>query len=115
MSRAQMEEKIQTAQSTLTDYCQYKQSYTELNTLDLSHLIDRIANNTQVDINIFDPHGRLIRSTQPELFKRNLFSSRMNSDAYYLLTVENKRHVINREKIAELSYISLYSPIFNHA
>lgn len=115
MSRAQMEEKIQTAQSTLTDYCQYKQNYTELNTLDLSHLIDRIANNTQVDINIFDPHGRLIRSTQPELFKRNLFSSRMNSDAYYLLTVENKRHVINREKIAELSYISLYSPIFNHA
>lgn len=115
MNKAQMEEKIQTAHSTLTDYCQYKQDYTELNTLDLSHLIDRIANNTQADINIFDPHGRLIRSTRPEMFKRNLFSSRMNSKAYYLLTVENKRHVINRERIAELSYISLYSPIINHA
>ena len=114
ISKAQMDEKIQTAQSAITDYCQYKRDYTELNTMDLSHLIDRIANNTQVDINIFDPHGRLIRSTRPEMFKRNIFSSRMNSTAYYLLTVESKRHVINGERIAGLSYISLYSPIFNH-
>lgn len=113
MSRVQMEEKIQTAQSTISEYCKYKQDYTEINTLDLSHMLDRIAVNAQVDINLYDPHGRLIRSTQPELFKRNLFSSRMDSDAYYLLTAENKRHVINRESIGELSYISLYSPIFN--
>ncbi|MBR5856371.1 MAG: GHKL domain-containing protein [Bacteroidales bacterium] len=112
-NRLQMEEKLQTVQSTLSDFCKYLNQYNELNTSDLFQTIDRMANNTQVDINIYDPLGRLIRSTQPELFERYLLSSRMNHEAYRQIVIENKRQVVNKEQIAELSYFSLYAPIVN--
>ena len=112
-NRTQMEEKLQTVQSTLSDLCKYMGQYNELNTADLFQTIDRMANNTQVDINIYDPLGRLVRSTQPELFERYLMSSRMNHEAYRQIVIESKRQVVNKEQIAELSYYSLYAPIVN--
>lgn len=112
-NRLQMEEKLQTVQTTLSDFCKYISKYNDLNTPDLFQTIDRVANTTQVDINLYDPHGRLIRSTQPELFERYLLSSRMNHIAYKQLIDDNKKQVVNKEKIAELSYHSLYAPIIN--
>ena len=109
----QMEEKLQTVQTTLSDFCKYIGKYNDLNTPDMFQTMDRVANTTQVDINLYDPHGRLIRSTQPELFERYLLSSRMDHDAYNSLLVDNKKQVVNEEKIAELSYHSLYAPIIN--
>ena len=112
-NRMQMEEKLQTVQTTLSDFCKYIAQYNDLNTPDMFQTMDRVANTTQVDINLYDPHGRLIRSTQPELFERYLLSSRMNHQAYKKLLVENKKQVVNKENIAELSYHSLYAPIMN--
>ena len=113
-NRLQMEEKLQTVQSTLNDYCKYSDNYSEINNNSLSQTLDKISQSTQVDINVYDPHGRLLRSTQPELFERYLLASRMNPDAYKQLVKENKRQVINREKLAELTYNSLYAPIYNN-
>ena len=98
----QMEEKLQTVQTTLSDFCKYIAQYNDLNTPDMFQTMDRVANTTQVDINLYDPHGRLIRSTQPELFERYLLSSRMNHQAYKKLLVENKKQVVNKENIEVL-------------
>lgn len=112
-NKMQMEEKLQTVQTSLSDFCKYTEHYTELNTPDLYQSMDRMANNAQVDINLYDPHGRLIRSTQPELFERYLLSSRMNPQAYKKIKLGGKRQVVNKEAIAELSYHSLYAPVTN--
>lgn len=114
-NRLQMEEKIQTVQSTLSDLCKYADEYTDINTSNLFQTMDKVANNTRADISLYDPHGRLIRSTQPELFERYLLASRINPEAYRQLVKLNKRQVINKEKLAELSYFSLYAPIFNNS
>jgi two-component system, NtrC family, nitrogen regulation sensor histidine kinase NtrY len=113
-NRLNMEEKLQSVQATLSDFCKYAEQYNDINTPDLFQAMDKTANNTQVDINLYDPHGRLIRSTRPELFEKCILPSRMNSDAYYQMITENKRQVINNEKIGELSYYALYAPIFNN-
>lgn len=112
-TRMQMEEKLQNVQTILSDFCKYTDRYNDLNTPDLFQTMDRIANTTQVDINLFDPHGKLIRSTQPELFERYLLSSRIDHEAYSSLLLNNKKQVVQKEKIAELSYHSLYAPIMN--
>ncbi len=114
VNRSQMEEKLLTVQSALLDFCKYIEQYNDLNRPDLYQTMERMAGNVQVDINLYDPHGRLIRSTQPELFERYLLSSRMNGDAYREIIIESKRQVVNREKIAELSYHSLYAPVINN-
>jgi signal transduction histidine kinase len=112
-NKAQMEERLQTVQQTLSDLCKYSQSYNEINTSTVFQALERIAKNTQATINLYDPHGRLIRSTQPELFDRYLLASRIHPDAYCQLVKERKMQVITREKLGELDYSSLYAPIYN--
>lgn len=112
-NRTQMEERMQTVQQTLNDLCKYAESYNQINTMTVFQSLDRISKNTQSTINLFDPHGRLIRSTQPELFDRYLLASRINPDAYYQLVYENRMQVMADEKLGELEYSSLYAPIYN--
>lgn len=109
----QMEERLQTVQQTLSDQCKFAESYNEINTSSVFQSLERLAQNTQTTINIFDPHGRLMRSTQPELFDRYLLASRIHPDAYYQLVKEKKMQVITKEKLGELNYSSLYAPIYN--
>lgn len=111
---AQMEEKLQSVQSTISEMCKYADQYNEINTLEMFTAMDKVAANTQVDINLYDPHGRLIRSTRPEVFDQYLLSARINNKAYKNLIYLSKKQVINKEKIAGLSYSSLYAPIFNN-
>lgn len=114
-NRSQMEEKLQTVQAVLSDFCKYAGGYTEINSADMYRAMDQVANNIQVDVNLYDPHGSLIRSTQPELFERFLLASRIDHDAYYDLIYLNKKQVIHNEKIADLTYYSLYAPVFNNS
>lgn len=111
----QMQEKIRTVQKTFAEYCTYAQSYTEINSSDLYQAMDRLANDTQADINLFDPHGKLIRSTKSELFDRYILSSRMNAKAYSELVLKTRNQVFNKERIGNYRYYSLYASIYNYA
>ncbi len=112
-NRAQMEDKLQNVHATLTDLCSMVDRYNDLNSNGIYDMLDNIALTNDVDINLYDPHGILIRSTQPELFERHLLSSRINSNVYKNLIVEKRRQIINEESIAEFDYYSLYTPIYN--
>lgn len=112
-NRSQMEEKLLTVQSTLSDFSRYVDAYTNVNSQDLTQDLARLAQSMQADINLFDPHGSLIHSTQPELFNRYILSSRMDNKAYRRIVLGNERVVIQKEKIASLSYYSMYAPLFN--
>ncbi len=110
---SQLDDKIQTVQKTISQYCTYASSYTDINSGDMFQAMDRLANETRCDINIYDPHGKLIRSTKQELFQKYILSSRMNAAAYSDLILHTKSQVINKESIGGIDYFSLYSPIFN--
>ena len=112
-NRTQMGERMQTVQQTLNDLCKYAESYSQINTSSVFQALERISKNTQATINLFDPHGRLIRSTQPELFDRYLLATRINPQAYYQLVHENRMQVMASERLGELEYSSLYAPIYN--
>jgi hypothetical protein len=112
-NRTQMEERLQTVQQTLSDLCKYAENYNQINTSTVFQALERLSKNTQVTVNLFDTHGRLIRSTQPELFDRYLLASRINPEAYYQLVHENRMQVITKERLGELDYSSLYAPIYN--
>lgn len=112
-NHAMMEEMLQTVQVTLTDLCKYAEGYQQINTSSVYQSLEMLAKNTQTTINLYDPHGRMIRSTQPELFDRYLLASRINPQAYYQLVHENRMQVITEETLGELEYSSLYAPIYN--
>lgn len=113
-SRMQMEEKNQTVGKTLSSYFTYVQDYTDVNSSELVSVMDRLANDTHSDINLYDPSGKIIRSTKMDLFQKFILSSRMNPKAYHDVVVGQKSQIFNKERIGAYSYYSLYSPIYNH-
>ena len=108
-----MEEAMLSVQGALTKMTRTTENYDALNTAEVFSAMNAVSQNSQVDINLFDPHGRLIRTTKPDIFNEYLASSRMNSEAYSELVYNKRMQVIQEEHISTLSYYSLYTPIYN--
>ncbi|MBQ0006088.1 MAG: ATP-binding protein, partial [Alistipes sp.] len=112
-ARSQMQEKMKTVQSSLSVFFKHANDYREINNLNMFNAMDGVSANTKVDINLYDTHGSLIRSTKPEIFTRYLASSRMDPDAFESILYGEKLMVIQMETIAGMRYHSLYAPVFN--
>ena len=112
-SEQQMESKMTIVQSTLSEFCQYTLRYNDLDITQLYEAMKRVAGNTQSDVNLYDTHGSLIRSTKPELFEQYIMGSRMNHDAFYNIVKKDASRYIAQEVIAGNKYFSIYAPLFN--
>lgn len=108
-----MEETLLSVQGTLNKMTRTTENYGQLNTVEVFSAMDAVSQSSQVDINLFDPEGRLIRTTKPEVFNEYLASSRMNPEAYEALVYNRRMQVIQEESISTLNYYSLYTPIYN--
>jgi len=62
------------------------------------------------DINLYDPTGKLIASSRPEIFKKSLQSSWMNPGAYYRIHLKHQLFYLSRERIGKLVFYSSYMP-----
>jgi len=63
------------------------------------------------DINLYDKSGKLIATSRPEVFDKNLLSTYINPDAYKAIFIDNELNYITEEKIGSLEYYSSYVPI----
>lgn len=108
-----MEDKLISIQTSISDLCKYSNHNDDIATAEIVGKIKDIALNTQIDINLFSPSGKLIVTSKEEVFNQYLVSTRMNPDAYKALIHNNEKQVIERERIASMEYFSLYAPIFN--
>ncbi len=113
-NRMQMEEKIKTVGKSLSSFFTYVQDYSDVNASELTAVLDRLANDSHVDINLYDPSGKVFLSTKMDLFRKNILSSRMNSEAFEDIVVRHRSQAFNREKLGSYRYYSLYCPIFNY-
>jgi signal transduction histidine kinase len=66
------------------------------------------------DINLFDTKGNLIASSRPQIFDEELLSRKINTGAYYKLSVEQSLLYIQNEKIGGQEYLSAYIPFRNN-
>ena len=114
-TKAQMEEKMNSAHSTLSYHSKFAQKYNDpnFNNLRLLETMNRISNTAQIDINVYRSDGLLLRTTRSEIFDRFLLGTRMNHLAYQEIVYNNKKQYVHRETIGDLTYYSLYSPLFN--
>ena len=65
------------------------------------------------DINLYDIHGRLLVSSRPEIFEKNLVSGNMNPGAYYALGKQKRSLYIQQENIGAYHFLSAYLPLRN--
>lgn len=65
------------------------------------------------DINLYDLKGNLLASSRPQIFQKELISTRMNTDAFRVLTIDKKLLYIHTETIGDQDYFSAYVPFMN--
>jgi len=78
---------------------------------DFRRLIEDVGNDINADISIYSPSGRLLMSTTPMIFDRQLLSERINGKAYSEIVYDNRRYSIIKEKIGRIRFHSMYAPI----
>lgn len=78
---------------------------------ELRDLIERIGGDTCSDITIYTASGRLLLSTTPMVFNRQLLGQRINGDAYRQIVYEHRRYCLQRERVGNVSFYSMYAPI----
>ncbi len=84
-----------------------------LHTQKLDEIIKRVADIHGVDVNVYNIKGRLIASSQPDVYQRGILSKQIDPRAYYyLLRLRHIEHT-QKEKVAELKYTSMYAPLRN--
>lgn len=83
-------------------------NYSSLNDLMIS-----LSNIFNTDINLYSVDGSMLATSRPEIFIRNLTSSRINNEAWTRLRDQGMTEFYQRENIGSLGYLSAYMPFFN--
>ncbi len=78
---------------------------------DLERKIVEIAEVQNTDVNFYDVNGNLKASSQPYIFNKQVLSDKMNPDAYYQMHYNYLIKVIENERAASFSFLSIYQPV----
>ncbi len=79
----------------------------------VSNRINELSEIHDMDINIYEPGGVLLVSSQPDIFNRGLISRNMNPLAFFKMTCEKETWYIQNEHIGNLKYLSAYVPVLS--
>jgi len=79
----------------------------------LNQLLIKFSDVFYSDINLYDPNGRLLATSRPELFSQGMLGEKMDPRAYNKMVMEKQGEFIHREQIGNLTYLSAYVPFVN--
>ncbi len=85
----------------------------EIKRREMRKLLDQVSSDTYSDITLYTPAGRMLMSTTPMVFDRQLLGERINSSAYGRIVYQHQRYWIQKEKVWNVSFYSMYAPIMN--
>ncbi len=74
----------------------------------LSEEISHIARHSQSDINVFNPLGRLLISSQPEIYKKGVLSRYISQNALIAIGGQGEEKILLAESVGRLHYNSVY-------
>jgi len=80
-------------------------------------LNNRLLNTSKMvnsDLNIFTLEGKLLTTSQPQIFEKKLQSNFINNEAYTKIYYENQKLFTLDEKIGKLNYKTAYSAIYSY-
>ena len=92
--------------SYIDDYLQNK-----INRETLSSEVTDIARYSQSDLIVFDIEGRLITSSQPQIFNKKMLSTLINQNALHAIIEEDRDEVVLNESVGSLAYKTTYAAV----
>jgi signal transduction histidine kinase len=85
--------------------------YDSVSNNNLQHLIDEVADIHDVDVNVYDTVGNLYVSSESEVYKKGLLSTKMHPEAYYHLNRLRQVQYVQEETLSSLHYLSIYATV----
>lgn len=93
-------------QSFLNEYRQQKRSLASL-----EERLNTMAEQADIDINIFDTTGHILTSTRPIIYENKHLSSYINPDAYIRLIAKEEKGALLKESLASKNFYTAYAPL----
>jgi signal transduction histidine kinase len=85
--------------------------YDTVSNFDLQKLVDEVSDIHDVDVNVYDIEGNLKVSSEANVYRKGVLSTKMNPIAFYHLSRLRQVQHVQEEQIADLSYLSIYAPV----
>jgi len=76
-------------------------------------ILHTFAQINATDLNLYDTKGRLIFTTQPNIYDYGFIERLMNADAFIYLNKFQRSELLNHEQIGRMNFITAYKPIRN--
>ncbi len=77
-------------------------------------ILEKFSKVFFTDINLFDPNGKLVVSSQHKIFEEGLVGDRMNPLAMYQMLFNAQSQFVQIEEIEGMQFLSAYVPFYNN-
>lgn len=85
--------------------------YDSVSNEEVQALVNEVAEIHNVDVNVYDTSGNLQVTSQPLIYREGILSKKIHPLAFYHLNRQRQVQYVQQEKLAALSYLSIYAPI----
>ena len=110
--RTEMSSKIGSIISLVQRFTRNARDYRDLQNQDFHGSLEMAANTLGSDITMYSASGKAFMSTTPEVFDRMILGFRLDEDVFRELTETRSRFYINRDKIGDRRFNTMYAPVF---
>lgn len=83
----------------------------KINIDDFANEISQAAAIAQSDLNVYDTNGKLVTTSQPEIFRIGLLSRLLDSKAYYRVRHKKAQNIILDQTIGSLDFKTSYTAL----
>jgi signal transduction histidine kinase len=85
--------------------------YDSVSNDEVQALVNDVAEIHNVDVNVYDTSGTLYITSQPLVYREGFLSKKMHPDAFYHLNRLRQVQRVQQERLATISYMSIYAPL----
>jgi two-component system nitrogen regulation sensor histidine kinase NtrY len=85
--------------------------YDSVSNHDLQQLVDEVSEIHGVDVNVYNLNGDLQVSSEANVYKKGVLSKKIDPTAFYHLSRLSQVQWVQKEKISNFSYLSIYAPV----
>ena len=86
-------------------------NYDSLAYANLENLVNEVADIHNVDVNVYDLEGNLQVTSDKNVYKKGILSTKMNSLAFYHLSRLREMLRVQEETVSSLNYLSIYAAV----
>lgn len=108
-----MADQISAIKGLIESRIRHYNSFDDLRHQELDALVEEIGSSTRNDITLYDRHGKVITSTNVEIFFRMILASRIDEEAYDNIVNRHWLYFAKKQKTGKRSYYMIYAPVMN--